>query len=248
MNPTDEQLQRFNNACDTIIYSQRCENGIGTLSEKTIHAVLKKYIEPDDSYHEIKIGRYYADIKKGSEIFEIQTRSFNKLRNKLDEFLKNYDVTIVFPIAYIKFLRWIDEATGEISAPRKSPKRGVPQSVFFELYKIKPFLDNPRLHLRIIMFNTEEYRFLNGYSKDKKKGSSRCDSLPTALIMDEPVMTISDYNKLIPAGLPDEFTVKDFARAAKITQGIAQNSVNVLNHLNVIKRIGKKGNAFIYSR
>ena len=68
--------------------------GIGTLSEKTVHAVMKNYYAPDTDMHEIPIENFVADIYNGQEIIEIQTRAFNKMRRKLDAFLPLYPVTI----------------------------------------------------------------------------------------------------------------------------------------------------------
>lgn len=96
---------------------------IGTLSEKRLHLVLKKYFCDDEAKHEVKLGLYFLDIFN-DEIIEIQTRSMNKLRNKLDYFLDDYKVTIVYPIAHTKWMQWIDEATGEVTKRRKSPKCG----------------------------------------------------------------------------------------------------------------------------
>ena len=36
--------------------------GIGTLSEKTVHAVMKNYYAPDTDMHEILIENFVADI------------------------------------------------------------------------------------------------------------------------------------------------------------------------------------------
>ena len=60
--------------------------GIGTLSEKTVHAVMKNYYAPDTDMHEIPIENFVADIYTGQEIIEIQTRAFNKMRRKLTLF------------------------------------------------------------------------------------------------------------------------------------------------------------------
>lgn len=242
-----EKLERFETACERVIYSAREEKGIGTLGEKTLHAVLKNYLVQDISFHEIKVGRFFADIKCGDEIIEIQTKQFNRLRDKLEVFLKDNRVTVVFPIAYEKYLRWVDMESGEISKAHKSPKRGVPQSVFYELYKIKPFLKSPNLRLLIVMLNIEEYRFLNGWSADKKKGSSCSDRIPTALVDELYLSCPKDYKILIPKGLNKEFTVKEYAKAAKITAKYAQPAVNILYHLGAIDRVGKKGNSYIYS-
>ena len=38
--------------------------GIGTLSEKTVHAVLKNYIEPDRDCHEVALDGFFADTHK----------------------------------------------------------------------------------------------------------------------------------------------------------------------------------------
>ena len=83
----EAERARFKTACEEIIGGNRAENGIGTLSEKTLHAVLKRYFELDGGICEIKFGRYVADVVLGERgIFEIQTRAFNVLRNKLDAF------------------------------------------------------------------------------------------------------------------------------------------------------------------
>lgn len=240
--------ERFLFVCENIIHSAHTENGIGTLSEKTIHSILKYYLEPDASYHEIKTGRYIADIRTPDGIYEIQTRQFNKLRNKLEAFLKEYSVTVVYPIPHIKYLRWINEETGEISPARKSPKTGVFQSVFYELYKIKPYLTHPNFHLILMLIDLEEYRFLNGYSKDRKKGSTRSDRIPTALYASETIMSVSDYRKLIPAELSDIFTARDFAKACHVNMTIAQPAVNVLTHVGAIQHIGKDGHAYLYKK
>lgn len=60
------------------------------MSEKTLHAVLKNYYEPDENKHEVAIDGYYADIFNDSGIIEIQTRQLNKLRDKLAVFLEEY--------------------------------------------------------------------------------------------------------------------------------------------------------------
>ena len=103
----DEAL--FLKACDEIVQKNCVWNGIGTLSEKTLHAVLKKFYEPDISHQEIPLEGYVADIFRDNEIIEIQTQNFNAMRKKLDTFLPLYPVTIVYPILHQKWLNWIDK-------------------------------------------------------------------------------------------------------------------------------------------
>ena len=87
---------------------------IGTLSEKNTHMILKKFICEDETFHEIKVGSYFADVLIDNHIYEIQTANFNKLRDKLHYFLQDHKVTIIYPLPHIKYLQWINQETGEI--------------------------------------------------------------------------------------------------------------------------------------
>ena len=118
--------QQFTAAKNKIIGTTRQRDKIGTLSEKTVHAVVKNFYEPDEKKQEVFIEGLYADIYNGDEIIEIQTRNFEKLCKKLDRFLPLYPVTIVFPIPDTKWIYWIDPETGSCSQKRKSPKKGNP--------------------------------------------------------------------------------------------------------------------------
>ena len=87
--------ERFNAAKEKIIGKKHNDKGIGTLSEKTVHGVLKHFFEPDEDCHEVALNGYFADIYNDSGVIEIQTRQFNKLREKLAVFLNYYPVTVV---------------------------------------------------------------------------------------------------------------------------------------------------------
>lgn len=237
---------RFENAREKIIGKNRTRHGIGTLAEKTMHAVLKNYYAPDEDMHEIPVENYVADIYTGTEIIEIQTRSMDRMRKKLEAFLPLYPVTIVYPIPREKWLYWIDEETGEVSQKRKSPKKGNPYLAFIELYKIRPFLNHPNLRLRLALIDMEEYRLLNGWSRDKKKGSERYDRIPTCYAEEVCIDCIRDYMQLIPYELPEQFTVKDFAKYVKIPVRLAGTVLLIFNDLGLVSRIGKKGNSYIY--
>ena len=239
---------RFEQAKEKIIGKDRQRLQIGTLSEKTVHAVVKHYYEPDEDKQEIPIEGLYADIFTGNEIIEIQTRSFDQVRKKLDRFLPEYPVTVVLPIPDTKWLIWIDEETGELTKPRKSPKKGSEYAAFKELYKIKPYLKKEGLTIVLLFLDMEEYRLLNGWSKDKKKGSSRYDGIPIQITREVRFESPSDYQILIPDSLEDEFTCAEFAKAVKINNRQANLVLNILFYLDVVKRTGKRGRAFVYEK
>lgn len=239
--------ERFENARRKIIGIERGKNGIGTLSEKTLHAIVKNYLEPDIDYQEIPINGYVADIYKNGSVVEVQTANFNKLRNKLSVFLNDYEVTIAYPIPHIKWLSWIDIDTGERGNLRKSPKKGNPYEVFIQLYKIKQFLNNPNLKIKILMVNIEEYRLLNGYNYNKKKGSTRYDRIPVELVEEIDIERTEDYLRFVPISLPEVFTVKDFAKESEINENLARLSLNILTYTKTVIRVGKKGNNILYT-
>lgn len=239
--------KKFEEAKNKIISVDRQRLGIGTLSEKTVHAIMKNYYEPDEDKQEIPIENYVADIYADGEIIEIQTRQFDKLRSKLGAFLPLYPVTIVYPIPREKWLIWIDEESGELSERRKSPKKGNPYMIFPELYKIKMHLLDKNLRLRPVLLDMEEYKLLNGWSKDKKKGSTRYDRIPTQIVEEVEINCPADYMQFVPYELPEEFTVKQFAKAAHITASLASVTLNILYHVGTVERVGKQGNAYVYS-
>lgn len=239
--------EQFESAKNKIIGIKRNRNGIGTLSEKTVHAILKNYYEPDEDYHEIPVNGYVADIYRDGNIIEIQTANFNKLRNKLDVFLNDYQVTVVYPMPYIKWLSWLDEEMGYIGPKRKSPKKGNPYEAFYQLYKIKSYLTNPNIRIKIVMMNIEEIRLLNGWSKDKKKGSSRFDRIPTEIVEEIDLYSLEDYMQMVPIELAETFCSKDYAKASHLSIGMAQTALNILTYTGTVKRIGKRGNEILYN-
>lgn len=236
----------FEQAKLKVLLKQHEQHGFGTLQEKTVHAVMKLYYEPDIDYHEVPLEGFIADIYTGSRIIEIQNGNFNRLRDKLAAFLPKYPVTVVLPIPHYKWLIWMDEESGELSKKHKSPVTGSVYSAFPELYKIKSFLTHPNLSFAFPLIDMDEYRLLNGWSKDKKRGSNRYDRMPLALFDEICFERPEDFIQVIPYELEDRFTVKEFAKAAKIHADLASVTVHILYSMQLIKRIGKKGREYLY--
>lgn len=236
----------FEAAKRKVIGIDRQRLGIGTLAEKSLHAILKNYYEPDEDRQEIPIENYVADIFADGEIIEIQTRQFDKMRGKLAAFLPLYPVTIVYPIPHEKWLIWIDEESGSLSKKRKSPRKGNPYLVFPELYKIKAYLKDPNLRLRLVLLDVEEYKLLNGWSKDRKKGASRYDRIPTELVREIELDCPQDFLQFVPFELEGAFTSKEFAAAARIPLSLAQTVLNILYHVEAVARVGKRGRLYLY--
>jgi hypothetical protein len=220
---------------------QREKAGIGTLSEKTLHAALKLYLEPHSENREVKIGGYVADIVGENGIIEIQTGSFTPLRPKLARLLECTDVTVVYPMAAVKYISWVDPETGEITETRKSPKKMKPCDAFYELIRIKNLLSNPRLHLKLIMLEINELRYMGKNPKNRRRGSERIDRLPTRLIDEIDINSVGDYDFFIPEGLGGSFSIKEFAKCAGVSYEAAQRTISALCSLDRIHLCGKEG-------
>lgn len=238
----------FDEAKMKVITGAHDPHGFGTLMEKTVHAIMKQYYFPNEDYHEVPIGKFIADIYTGDEIIEIQNGNFGHMRDKLAYFLNEYEVYLIYPFPHKKWICWIDPATGELISKNKSPITGTIYHALPEFFRIKNYLSNPRLHIRVPLIDIEEYRLLDGKRRknNKKIGSHRYDRIPIALHDEIIIDTISDYLQLFPIDLPDNFTSKDFAKATKVNIGLAQETLKLTYDLGIVARIGKEGNSYIY--
>ncbi len=247
---TQEQIAKFR-AASNLVYLRQTERGdtIGVQSERMLHLILKHYLVPDTACHEVKIGRYWADaMVPPNGIYEIQTRRLDRLKTKLETFLKDYDVTVVYPIAATKILAWIDPKDGSMSKPRKSSVHRTVYDIFYELFFIKEYLNDPHFHFRAILCEMEEFRSLTGYGKQKKKRAPRMERIPTALLGEAYFETPADYAWLIPESLGDRFVTPDFAKATKLPSSAVWRAMQVLQTLGLVREIGREGHAKAWER
>lgn len=238
--------EAFEQAKVKVLLGQHEQHGFGTLQEKTVHAVMKLYYEPNLDYHEVPIEGYIADIYTGSRIIEIQNGNFNRLRDKLKTFLPYYQVMVVLPIPHCRWIVWMDEKSGELSARRKSPMTGNIYSAFPELYKIKDYLTHPNLSFSFPLIDMDEYRLRSAKDKACRKRGTRYDRMPVKLYDEVLFERKEDFIQVIPIELEDAFTVKEFAAAAHIRRDLAQITLHILHSMNLLTRVGKRGREYLY--
>ena len=266
---TPAEALRFKAVADEVLLSPRYRMGkhtspadaphIGTLREKRLHAAVKLYLCPDEACHErpvadllraeeevpAKARRMVADILRDGHVMEVQTGGFFPLRPKIEWYLTHTPcrVTVVHPIPAVKYLSWIDPADGSIISRSRSPKRGRVRDVAKELYWLSDFIGNPRLSVRILLLEVEEYRLADGWSKDKKRGSNRYERFPTALLGDVTLTTPADYAEyFLPLALsaPDAegntpaFTAAVYAKATGIRGRATYSMIHLLERLGLV--------------
>ena len=98
----------------------------------------------------------------------------------------------------------------------------------------------------LTFMNMDEYKLLNGWSRDKKRGSVRYDRIPVSIEREMEFTCAQDYVQLIPYDLPEPFTSAQLGKAVHIRKEQAGIVCNILHDLGVMKREGKKGNAYLY--
>ncbi len=220
--------------------------GIGILGEKTLHATLKLWLDDDPTHHEIPLPQgSVADIFDGERITEIQTANFTALRKKLEKLLDAYPVTVVHPLVRVKWVSWIDPATGEITKPRRSGRRGSFTDAGKQLIYLLPLLGHPNLAVRLVLLDVEEQRLLDGWGNGGKRGCHRAERLPLALGESVTLTSPADYAALLPPELPTPFTATQFGKAARLQGRNLQGTLKVLVALGVLRR-EKDGQKYQY--
>lgn len=246
--------ERFSALCAEALLSPRSEgaNGVGTLQEKRMHAVIKRFLCEDPSCHEVGIAntRYVADVRVGDAILEVQTGAFYPMQRKIAYYLEHTDchVTVVHPIPALRWVSWLDPESGECSPRRRSPAKGGPLHVLPKLYSLAPYLRNPRFHLRLLFLEVQDLRLLCGWSRDRKRGSRLYERLPLALLGELSLTRPADYRELLPRELPECFPVKAFSEHTGLRGRDAYSAVRALCALGVLEQVPSGGRSMLFAR
>ncbi len=271
---SDGDRRRFADICRRITGEAPGEaGGIGVLREKRLHAAVKRYICPDVSYHEqtppIRAGsdvkekageglkakkpkrkkKYVADLLCGDEIYEIQTGSLYPLREKLEWYIRFTDchITVIHPVAVKKRVIWLDPESGEAKpSPRLSP-RGRAEDILPDLVYISELVTTGRVTLRLLLIEAEEYRWLDGWGREGKRGSSRYELLPVELLEEVWLELPEDYRELLPDSLAAaEFTAAEFAKVMKLRSRKAYLALHALKNIGAVRACGTRGRAGVF--
>ena len=238
--------QDFSQSRQLVLGQQFFQHGIGSLAEKSQHAILKNYYCPNPSCQEINLGNFVADIADETGVTEIQTRGFGSMRKKLSFFLMNYPVRVVYPCSQIKWLIRFDPKTGEVLSRRKSPKRSVVLELFRELYSIRELLWPENFSIVIPLLECEEYRIVDSEPKPFSKGYQKYELLPLSILGEIHLRRPEDLLFLLPENLPTQFTSSDLKKLAKTTDRTAFYTISVLRSLGLIRQVGKQGRSYLY--
>jgi len=227
----------------------RFRKSIGTKNESSLHRTLKFQYTGAGGKSEVEVGEYVADgINKNGEYIEVQTGSFKPLLEKVKKFASLGKVRIIHPIAVTRKIE-VYSGEGKLLYRRKSPVHGSMWDVFDALLYAPslPLIKN--VVIEIILADITEKRVKDGKGSFRRKGISKMDKELTAFHESIIFSKKTDYLKhFIPFKKSEEFTVTSHAKKAGVKRHVSQKALYTLCKMNVIKRIGKKGKAWVYTR
>jgi len=212
------------------------------------HLALQQHYARDDGLVEAEVDSYRADVLRDGVIYEIQTGSFSAIRDKLDKLSKRRQVVLVCPIPETKIIVRVDPETGDELSARRSPKRGKVTDVFHELVYMPRLLRRKRLALEIVMTTERELRQDDGRGSWHRKGVSIIGRELLQIVAAHRFDGPADFLRLLPDDLPEQFTVRELREYGGLKKRLVSRMAYALREMGAIKRIGKKGNAFVYER
>jgi len=221
---------------------ERERTTIGTLNEKLIHHTLKCYY-CDDPDQEIRIGDFFADGAGENGIFEIQSANFSYLAKKLSQMLRVSHVTVVYPYNKIVHSYAINEQTGEVLSAVTRTENSY-SKLFLELYRLKAFLTNPNLTVRIAFLEIDKKTYYKDGRKQRRRGLKKV-KFPDRLIKELRLECPDDYRAFLPDGLPCEFTKAELQKLCRPTD--ASLMLSVLEFVGIVRRSGSRGREILWS-
>jgi hypothetical protein len=231
------------------IKKRKKENKIGTRNESSLHRALKFRYAGHGGKTEVPEGEYVADgISKDGEYIEVQTGSFGPLLKKVKEFAKHAKVRIIHPRAVKKTIEVYEPGTGKLLYRRKSPRKGTRWDLFDALLYAPALPLIKGVTVEIVLADITEKRVKDGKGSWRRKGISITDREISAWHESEVFEKPADYLKFVPFKKKEEFTSTMLAEHAGTDRWIAGKVLYVLAKLKVVKRIGKKGNSWVYVR
>ena len=213
--------------------------GIGRLSEKRLHRIVKSFVAEDVSTHETPVGRYVADALSDGEIFEIQTKAFSRLSPKLEYYLEQtpYKINVIYPVIRNRKIIRIEPETGEVLRKQTSPKHGVSAAALPELFYIRHLLPCDRISIKLMFIDAEEYRYSERV-RYRRSGAYDSELFPVSLVDIEEYNTPDDFVRFIPSDR-ERFTASEYSNFIKLTGRRLYAALALLCSLGVLRKEGK---------
>lgn len=224
--------------------SSEINQGIGTLSETTLHAQLKDLYAGVDGEMEVPVDGFIADVVKDECIIEIQTGNFSKIRDKLRSLIRSHKVMLVYPVAAEKWI--IKEDSGEKLQKRKSPKHGGVEELFYELVSMPRLINSSNFSIEVALTEEEDIRVRSEDASWRRRGWKTVDRKLLKVIDKALFRQSTDFLAFLPPSLDTPFTNKELAAATGYAKRLAQKITYCLRKMGVLRVPRKRGRAYLH--
>ena len=235
-------------------------NPIPKGNETILHHKLKllyctKENIKSESIIQINNQKFRIDVLNEDQgiIYEIQRASFGgrfskKIQTLLDS--TEYVIRIVHPILYKQKISRMK--TGERVSVSYRNLNSTILHLFDQLVYFKVLYQN-RLEFDVLLIYEHLTKELTGYTKRSHRRRFRTEKRDLIKIIDKyKIRTKDDFLNILPSDLPEQFTNQDLARKMTFKNKTRRNYqlpgriTYSLCQLGILKRVGKKRNAFLF--
>lgn len=221
--------------------------GIGTLSERSLHAALKEWYAEQGDLLEREVDGYVIDIVRGDLLVEIQTRNFAAMKRKVAALVGEHSLRLVHPIAAEKFIvKYGPDGVTQIDR-RRSPKRGTVLDLFRELVSFPHLIALDTFSVEVLLTREEEIRVNDGLGSWRRRGWSIADQRLVEVVDRVTLASPADFRALLPPDLSDPFTTRDMADALGERVNLMGKMAYCLRQMDAVEMVGRQGNAYLYS-
>jgi hypothetical protein len=222
--------------------------GIGTLRERPLHAVLKRWSARPGDLVEAPVDGYVIDLVRDDLLIEIQTRGFSSARRKFETLLaRGHRLRVVHPIAVDTWLTKVG-ADGELLSRRRSPRHGAPCDVFSELVGIAPLLGHPGLQLEVVLVEMEELRRHAPDGPWRRAGWTVIERRLLDVVDRVALRDVVDLAGLLPSDLVEPFTTAELAVRLRRPRRLAQQMAYCLRLAGALEPADRRTRNVRYRR
>ncbi len=217
--------------------------------ETTLHRQLKTLYTAAGDVQEKSVAGFRVDVAKRDCVVEIQHSSLNAIRGKVTELLATHRVLVVKPFVMKKRIVRLNRKGGQVVSRRWSPKQGQLVDLFDELIYFREIFPHANLTLEIPMVQIEEWRY-QGHGRRARLRANDYQLQDQLLLAVDGTMKIRRAADLWQLLVPPNrltFTTEQLASHWKVPRYQAQKIAYTLQHCEVLERVSKSGNAWVYA-
>ena len=204
------------------------------LRESTLHRDLKSYYAyVHDGVIEQTVCGYRIDVLSGTQVYEIQTKEFYKIRPKIAKLMdEGYAVRVIYPI------QGMLETKLPLGGVRRRKKKASPVKAFSELVYIAKLLPREELTIEILKLHERA-------TKSKARRNRVRNTRLVAILDRWLIQSPWDLLDLLP-DLPVRFTTKDLVEANGLSKLLATRVAYTLHHSGISQKIGHRDRCVLY--